>query len=140
MSKHTQLTKKQLALIDDLFTSELNETEILQKHKVSRILYNKWLCDKNFMRDFDNRITIAFKRNAARLAQNVSKAVEKLITMTEGDKELSRKACLDIITLQKQVLSNQPAFRQETKQPENPNVCLSDEAAGKILAALAEEK
>jgi len=141
MSKSTQLTKKQLELIDDLFASKLNENEILRNHKVSRTLYNKWLADENFMRDFDSRISVALKRNAARLADNVSKAVEKLITMTEGDNDISRKACLDIIALQKHVLVNQPQIIVETKIPETPdNPPLSDEDAGKILAALADEK
>ncbi|MBN2589848.1 MAG: hypothetical protein JXA96_08290 [Sedimentisphaerales bacterium] len=141
MSKHAKLTKKQIDVIDDLFASELNEKEILQNHKVSRALYNKWLADENFMRDLDNRIAIAFKRSAARLAGNVSKAVEQLITLSKGDNDISRKACLDIIALQKQVLINQPQVRQETKTPEIPaNTNLSDEAAGRILAALAEEK
>lgn len=140
MSKHEQLTKKQLDLIDDLFTSKLNENKILQKHKVSRTLYNKWLADDNFIRDIDNRIAIAFKRNAAHLADNVSRAVNKLITLSKGKEEISRKACLDIIALQKHVLTNQPPVRQENKQLEIPQASLSDEAAGKILEALAEEK
>ena len=140
MSKGT-LTKKQLAVIDDLFSSELNENKILQKHKVSRALYNKWLSDENFIRDFDSRISVSLKRNTARLADNVSKAVEKLITMTQGETDLSRKACLDIIALQKHVLVNQQQVRVETKTPEtSANAPLSDEDAGKILAALAQEK
>ena len=141
MSKHTKITKKQIDVINDLFASEQKENEILQKHKVSRALYNKWLADENFMRELDNRIAIAHKRIAARIAGNVSKAVEKLITLSNGDNDISRKACLDIIALQKQVSINQPQVRQETKTPETPaNANLSDEAAGRILAALAEEK
>ena len=93
------------------------------------------------MRDFDNRIAVALKRNAARLADNILKAVEKLIAMTKGDDDISRKACLDIIALQKQVTAANPPARNEFKQPEKQaSVNLSDEAAGKILAALAEDK
>ncbi len=140
MRKNTGLTKKQLDVIDDLFTSEQNENATLQKHKVSRALFNKWLADENFITVFDNRMSIAFKLNAARIAGNVSKAVENLIILSKGNTDISRKACLDIIALQKNILNIQPPTRQETQQPENPDACLSDEAAGKILAALAEEK
>lgn len=137
MSKQKHLTKKQLAVIDDLFESELKESEILNKHKVSRNLYNRWLADKIFADEIDNRIAAAYKRNAACIAANAAKAINRLLEMAGEDKgEITRKACLDIIELQNQA--------REKTQPapvsSESTSCLSDEAAGRILAALAEEK
>jgi predicted DNA-binding protein YlxM (UPF0122 family) len=137
MSKQKHLTKKQLAVIDDLFESDLKESEILKKYKVSRTLYNRWLADEKFIKEFDNRIAAAYKRNVACIAVNTSKAINTLLTMIDADKgELTRKACLDLIELQNQ--------RREKNLPQQQlsesNTCLSDEAAGRILAALAEER
>ena len=55
------------------------------------------------------------------------------------DGETSRKACLDIIALEKEVLNNQQLVETEDKPIENEHQ-FSDEDAGKILAALAEDK
>ncbi len=137
MSKQKILTKRQLAVIDDLFESNLPESEILKKHKVSRTLYNRWLTDKFFADEIDRRIAATYKRNAACIATNAAKAISKLLEMAGEDKsELTRKACLDIIELQNQAREkNLPQ-----SQPSESTACLSDEAAGRILAALAEEK
>jgi predicted DNA-binding protein YlxM (UPF0122 family) len=53
MPKVKQLTTKQLAVIEDLFNEKLSETEILKNNNISRFLYNKWLADKNFIREFE---------------------------------------------------------------------------------------
>ncbi len=137
MSKQKHLTKRQLAVIDDLFESNLPESEILKKHQVSRILYNRWLADKNFTGEIDSRIASTYKRNAACIAANAAKAIHTLIKMAGDDKgELTRKACLDIIELQSHASEKNPP----QPQPSESTACLSDEAAGRILAALAEEK
>ena len=53
MSKIKLLTKRQLEVIEDLFEAEKKESEILQKHNLSRIVYNKWLEERNFIEEFD---------------------------------------------------------------------------------------
>jgi hypothetical protein len=142
MRKNTCLTKKQFDVIEDLLTSGMRESEILEKHKVSSALYNKWINDENFICQLENRVTVAYKRNAARIAENVSKAVDVLTKkIDKADVDVVKKVCLDLASLQKQVLANQPPVHQKTILPENQtDTTLSDEAAGKILAALAEEK
>ena len=42
MSKAQKLTKRQRAVIEDLFTAEMDEQEVLEKHNVNRALYNRW--------------------------------------------------------------------------------------------------
>jgi hypothetical protein len=140
MSKNKQLTKKQLAVIEDLFNEKLSETEILKKNNISRFLYNKWLADRNFIREFDNRIMVKHMRNNANITRSVSNAIKNLEEMAgKNEGETARKACLDIIALEKDISSNRQPEQNEDKPNENEDQ-LSDEAAGRFLAALAEEK
>ncbi len=41
MAQRKKLSKKQLAVIDDLFSAELDEQAILEKQKVSINVYNR---------------------------------------------------------------------------------------------------
>ena len=140
MSKIKQLTKKQLAVIEDLFNGQVSESEILKRNNISRFLFHKWLADENFIREFDNRIIVERMRNNANITRNVSNAIKHLKEMSEKmEGETARKACLDIIALEKEIVSTRQPVQTEDKPLENEH-SLSDEAAGRILAALAEEK
>ena len=139
MSKIKLLTKRQLEVIEDLFEAEKKESEILQKHNLSRIVYNKWLEERNFIEEFDKRITAAKNRAAAHFAGSASKAIFELVRLSKGDGETARKACLDIIALQNQV-NTEPQPQPDTDEQSNsPESSLSPEAVSRILAALAEE-
>ncbi|MHC4309749.1 MAG: hypothetical protein ACYSSN_07375 [Planctomycetota bacterium] len=95
-----QLTKKQLAVIEDLFAGELDEQAILDKYKLSRKLYNQWRNDDSFAEQFDKRITDAYRQSDVLIARYAPVAAAKLIQLTESDKpETARKACLDIISM-----------------------------------------
>ena len=48
MSKSKRLDKRQTKVLDELFTGELDEQEILKKHNVSRNVYNRWLANGDF--------------------------------------------------------------------------------------------
>ncbi len=139
MSKVTQLTKKQFEVIEDLFEGKLKENEILQKHKVSRAAYNKWLADDNFIGEFDKRIEVSHMRNAAHIARDISKALVNLVELSKGQGETARKACLDIIALQSHAAAQTQIQPKTNEQSEPPQSDLSPEAASRILAALAEE-
>ncbi len=65
MSKAKQLTKRQLAVIEDLFSGEFDEQAVLDKYKISRNLYNKWQSDDNFAEQFDRRIAGAYRQSVA---------------------------------------------------------------------------
>ncbi len=93
------LTKRQLAVIDELFDGD-DEQAVLDKYKVSRRLYNKWLADDAFTGEFDRRIDAAFRQSAVLIARYAPLAAAKLVQLTESDKEeTARKACLDIISM-----------------------------------------
>ena len=143
MAKAKQLSKKQLAVIEDLFSGELNEQAVLGKYKVSRNLYYKWLANEAFAEQFDQRIAGAYRQSTALIARNAPLAAAKLVQLAKSGKgETARKACLDIISFPSRTGSLADAAPASVKdsqlQKNSPE--LSPEAAGRLLAVLAEEK
>jgi len=137
---HRKLTKKQLAVIGELFSGELSEREALEKHRVSSSVFSKWLADERFCAEFDRRIASAHRQSAALIARYAPLATAKLVQLTGSEKEeTARKACLDIISLPtlaakktKQSKDNQRGTRDEQREQ------LSRRTASRLLAALAE--
>lgn len=142
MAKKKQLTKRQLAVIEDLFSdfSMVDEQAVLDKHKVSRNLYNKWLAETSFTEQFDRRIAAAHRQSAVLIARYAPLAAAKLVQLTDSDKEeTARKACLDIISMpQIANQSSQVANRDTSGSQIAPQ--LSDQTVSRLLAILAEEK
>jgi hypothetical protein len=137
-----QLTKKQLAVIEDLFAGELDEQAILDKYKLSRKLYHQWRNDDSFAEQFEKRITDAYHQSDVLIARYAPVAAAKLIQLTESDKpETARKACLDIISMPI-LTANRKAQPSDETQPADTQlpVSLNTETAGRLLAVLAEEK
>ncbi len=142
MAIKKQLKKRQLAVIDDLFTGELGEQAVLDKHKVSRNVYNRWLAEGLFVSELDRRIISAYRQSAALIAKYAPLAAAKLVQLTESDKdETARKACMDIISLQALLDKRitQPSEAQIT-EPDTLNRSrqLSEATASRLLAALAD--
>jgi len=139
MAKAKLLSAKQLAVIEDLFEGK-QEQAILDKHKLSRKLYDKWLADDSFNRRLDSRIQWEYRKSAFKLARNAPDAVSELMNLTKSKQsETARKACLDIITMQAARLAGTPAVPGDNPTPpDSPQ--LSSETAGKILAVLAEQQ
>ena len=141
MAKMKQLSKRQLAVIKDMFSGELDEQSVLDKHKVSRNVYNKWLADECFAEQFSERIASAHRQSAALIARYAPLAAAKLVQLTESEnQETARKACLDIISVPK-VAAERP---EQSSKPQTtstqPAQQLPPETASRLLAALAEEK
>ena len=137
-----QLTKKQLAVIEDLFAGELDEQAILDKYKLSRKLYNQWLNDDSFAEQFEKHIADTYRQSDILIARYAPVAAAKLIQLTESDKpETARKACLDIISMPI-LIADRRAKSSGEPQPADTQlpVSLNAETAGKLLAVLAEEK
>jgi len=142
MSGSKKLTNRQLAVIDDLFSGRLEEQEILDKYKLSRRLYDKWLNNDAFNGQLERRINEAYRQSSVLIARYAPVAAAKLIQLTNSDKpETARKACLDIISMpvQKTGKKDKPS---DAPQPADtpPPIALNTETAGKLLAVLAEEK
>ena len=143
MTNAKPLSAKQLAVIDDLFKGRLEEQEILEKHNLSRRLYDKWLADEGFNDHLDRRMVWEYRRCEFMLAHYARVAASNLVQITDPDPqkpEAARKACIDIITMRANLLAGISATPDDnpTPAPEFPN--LLPEITGKILAVLAEEK
>jgi hypothetical protein len=135
-----QLTKKQLAVIEDLFAGELDEQAILDKYKLSRKLYNQWRNDASFAEQFEKRITDSYRQSDVLIARYAPVAAAKLIQLTESDKpETARKACLDIISMPMLTAGRKAKPSEESQSADTqPPVSLNAETAGRLLAVLAE--
>jgi len=130
MSKKT-LTKRQSAVIEQLFNGELSEQQVLEKYRVSRTLFSRWLGDELFVREFERRITSARLAGQALIARYSLVAAAKLVALTESQNpETARKACLDVISLPAKTDNN----RQSPPADEEP----ADEALEQLPPALAE--
>lgn len=133
-----QLMPRQLAVIDDIFSGQLEEAAVLARHKIHRTLYNKWLADERFIAEFDRRIVWLYRQSRALIASYTRLAAAKLVELTGSDKEeTARKACLDIITMSP--AETEPAAQNaESQQSSGPQ--LSESMASRLLAALAQTK
>lgn len=141
MAVKTHLSKRQLAVIRDLFNGELDEQAVLDKHKISRNIYDKWLADEQFSEQLRERITSSHRQSELIIARYAPLAAAKLVQLTESEnQETARKACLDIISLppattkkNQATSASEPAGEQEGQQ-------LSDETVSRLLAVLAEQE
>ena len=146
MIKEKQLSKRQLAVIEDMFTGELDEQGVLDKHNVSRSLYSRWLVDETFAEQYEKRIAWAYRHSAALIARYAPLAATKLVELTESKKEeVARKACVDIISMGSPGDKNQPMNRGAKYSENSPSTNdeappFSPQTAGRLLAVLAEEK
>jgi hypothetical protein len=140
MYKSPQLIKKQLAVIEDLFSAELDEAEILKKHGVKPSLYRKWLTDEQFLEHFEQRLAQAHHSSRVLLARRALDAAKRLIELTKCDQsETARKACLDIITARNpNAMNHVSSQEQQTTNEDVAPAGLSPETASRILAVLAE--
>jgi hypothetical protein len=144
-----RLSKRQLAVIDDLFAGELDEQTILAKYNVSKTLYNRWLADDRFIEQFNERIYRAYRQGQLIIARYAPLAAAKLVQLTDCEKaETARKACLDILSLP--TVTGKNAVINTDNEVSTGLSCLRQEDAGRgrlspdtasrLLAALAEEQ
>ena len=139
MTRPSKLTRRQQAVIDDLFNGELDEQAVLAKHNVSQALYNRWLADERFAQQFERRIVQAYRSGRIVLARYATAAAVKLIELTDCRKEeTARKACLDIITLHDPGQGSTGTTTPPVAAPSDTE--LPPETASRILAALAADK
>ena len=141
MARKKYLRKKQLDVLGDMFSSELDEQQVLDKHNVGAGVYSRWLADELFWAEFSRRVEAARLRSEALLARYSFVAAAKLIELAGSEKvETARKACLDIIALPKLSAKRASSAGSPQNDDDNQPEQLSGEAAGRLLAAMAEEK
>jgi hypothetical protein len=141
MAEPKKLSGKQFAVIEEMFAGELDEQAILQKHGVSRRVFNRWLSNDAFLAELGRRVEWLNLQSELVIARYKALAAAKLVHLTESEKEeTARKACLDIISLPR-AAGNRPTpanKRQESGKLELPE--LSPQTCSRLLAVLAEEK
>jgi len=141
MARRKYLNQRQLSVLDDLFNSDLDEQAVLDKYRVRRSTYERWLSDEFFVERFNRYVNSLKRRNELLMAKYSRLATVKLVELTASDKaETARKACLDIISVPKIAESRDERPDKTRKDGDRQAEQLSAEAASKILAALAEEK
>ena len=141
MSKEKRLSAKQLAVIEDLIEGKLTEPEILKKRNLSRKLYGKWLADETFIRQLDKRAEWEYRKSSFELARSARDAVSSLVKLTNSEKgETARKACLDIIKISADCLSDRQSAQVDNPAQDSESPPFTQETAGKLLAVLAEAK
>jgi hypothetical protein len=139
MPKRKKLTKRQRAVLNDLFTDESDEQKVLDKHGVPRALYEKWFADEWFTSQFDQRIASEYRRSRMILARSAPNAAEKLVELAgNGEGETTRKACLDIISFQPSTDGKVLSSSASVPETPAPTTNLSPETASRLLAALAQ--
>jgi hypothetical protein len=137
MQKSKKLNKRQLAVLEDLFTGDLDEQAVLDKHAVSRQLYEQWFAQEQFAEQFERRMDRAYRQSRMILARYAPVAAAKLVELTNSDKaETARKACLDIISPPRPMHSVPSSATPSNPQAPAPD--LPPEIASRLLAALAQ--
>ena len=138
MAKQRHLSRRQLIILDDLFNSDLDEQGVLDKHKVRRSTYERWLAEELFAERFNRYVNSVRRRSELLMAKYSCLAAAKLVELTTSEKaETARKACLDIIICQPKIA----AEAEEIEKDSNKQVeLLSGTTASRLLAAMAEEK
>ena len=137
-TKQKYLTRRQVDVIDDLFSGRMTEPEVLAKHKVGTLVYRKWLRDEAFADELAFRIESARRQSDIIIAQCAPMAAAKLVQLTESKKEeTARKACLDIVTRPEAGASPKDTLTDEKEEFASN---LSPELAAKLLKTLAGEK
>lgn len=139
MSKPKSLTRRQRAVIEDFFADKADEQTVLNKHHVTRSLYDRWLADEHFQEAIEKRIAQAHLAGRVVLARSALQAATKLVNLTQqGTGETLRKACLDIIASQPTPTPGPPASEAQPRESEVITTPLPPETASRILAILAE--
>jgi hypothetical protein len=138
MSKSKKLNKRQLAVLDDLFAGKLEEQAVLEKHHVSRSLFERWLADERLAEQFEQRIVRVQRQSRMILARYAPTAAVKLMQLTDSkNQETARKACLDILSLHTSSGGQASPDVSSDSAPASSIQALSPETASRLLAALA---
>lgn len=141
MTTRRQLTKRQLAVIEDMFAGDADEQAVLDKHKVSRNLLSRWLAEDILAEELDRRLQWLNLQSELIIARYKSLAAARLVRLTESEKEeTARRACLDIICLPKLAdrRSGQTTDTPQTGSQQQEQI-LSPRTCSRLLAVLAEE-
>jgi len=139
------LTKRQKEVAADMFNSGLDESGVLAKHKLSFVVYRKWLKDERFQKELGYHRESARRQAELIIARYATLAAAKLVQLADsGNNETARKACIDIITAGEQAEKSkaEALAKNDDKQAELQKMAaaeqLTAEKASRLLKSLAE--
>jgi hypothetical protein len=129
------LTKKNIKIIDEWVRNEVDESELIEKYRISYKKLSKLLNYKQTKEEIEGRVEAAKKRSQLLLSKYLPLAMAKLIEQCNSENsETSRKACMDILAIPHgKETSEKP--EEKTKEPK-----LDYETATKVWAVLAESR
>lgn len=152
MKRQRQLTAKQLAVIADLVAGELDDREILARHRVSAATLSRWATEPGFLMELSRQANWLCRRSELLLASYRKLAATRLIELTNCENpETARKACLDVIKISPASYrsgdadggaagsSRQQGDEQSAPEPGGQAKRLSPRQASRLLAALARQ-
>jgi hypothetical protein len=136
--KQKHLTRRQLAVIDELFAGGMDEIEVLARHNVSTRLYRAWLGDELFADELRFRIDSARRTGELIIARYAPVAAAKLVGLIDSNKaEICRRACLDIMLAARERIESGPVDPAAQNAGDN-RADLPPALATKLLAVLAQ--
>lgn len=128
-----ELSKKQKKVMDELFEAAEDEAIVLDNNNVSRDVFNNWLTEDSWIREFDRRIEESRRRAQIIITQFQAAAAIKLVELTSGkSEETARKACLDIIQMPR-------IIKEAILKGGDELLKVSEETAEEILILLAKD-
>jgi hypothetical protein len=134
---HGHLGRKQRAVINDLLNG-VNKYESLEKNKIRPFRYREWLKNELFRRELIGRIDAQKRQGKFLMLHCFPDAASKLAELLASDKpEIARKACVDVITLQKTHVSQDS---EQKSEPDAQTLKISDDKAARMMAILAEKE
>jgi hypothetical protein len=137
--KRGHISSRQRAVIDDILKNGLTERQALENHGVTRIRYRRWLKGGLYMQELNDAIDAAMRQQKFTIAHCLPDAAEKLTELLDTEKgETARKACLDIIELQRSDIAPRITQKDTDDQTQN-KYNLTQEKAAKIWAILAQK-
>jgi hypothetical protein len=140
MAKKRRLDQRQIDVLKDLFGSELDEQEVLEKHRVRQSTYAKWLRNKMFAARYNRYLKGLRHRSELLMAKNSCVAAKRLVELTKSKNgETARRACIDIMTLPNKISQEAGKAKRAERSQEKVIAELSPERASKLLAVLAED-
>jgi hypothetical protein len=138
LTKTKYFTRKQKAVLNDLFTGRQSVQEVLEKWKVKRLTYHRWHTQEYFAYEFKRLMNMAQCESELVFVRYAADVAAKLVSLTGAEKEeIARKACMDVINHPDRKAKN---LVESPKLPEETPEELPPEVASRLLAALVDEE
>ncbi len=124
-----KINKKQRDFLIEILDKRIAVETAMERLDIGAELLCQWFSSSAFLAELAKRIEFITKRSEMLISQHRLTAVEKLVLLTNCDKEeTARKACLDIIELTADA-------EKDEKDADMPQI--SPETAAKLLEILA---